>query len=240
MEKKDIGILGTLSAPLLPRAIASFLRHGLEDICVILDMKDQSAKDRAIWQERTEGRLDNPSLNVYSFGDQGIPFYLVSSHNDNCCEELIKNLSIKTLVNSGTPRKLSSEIISAPTTGVINVHPGVLPKYRGATCVEWSIFNDDPVGNTAHFMEEGYDSGPIIEVETYKYPKGSTYVDIRVDLYLKAVDLMARSTKRALTEGLFPSRLPAQEDGVLHKPIDDSSMKKALERLRTATYSGLY
>ena len=38
------------------------------------------------------------------------------------------------------------KIIDSLKYGILNVHPGILPKYKGRTCVEWSIFNDDKVG----------------------------------------------------------------------------------------------
>ena len=59
---------------------------------------------------------------------------------------------IDLLVNAGTPRILKSNLLKAPSIGVINCHPGILPDFRGCTCVEWAIYLDQPIGNTVHLI----------------------------------------------------------------------------------------
>ena len=75
--------------------------------------------------------------------------------------------------------------------GIINVHPGILPYYRGCTCLEWSIFNKDPIGLTAHFMNDKYDSGPILRSKFLKFKKKEVknYRDIRIKIYLEQINL---------------------------------------------------
>ena len=46
--------------------------------------------------------------------------------------------------------------------GILNSHPSLLPKYRGRTPVEWAILNDDEVGITVFFIDEGIDTGKRI------------------------------------------------------------------------------
>jgi methionyl-tRNA formyltransferase len=55
-------------------------------------------------------------------------------------------------------------VIAIPPFGVVNVHPSLLPKYRGATPTVWAILNGEKeTGVTAHFIEnEGIDRGRII------------------------------------------------------------------------------
>ena len=42
---------------------------------------------------------------------------------------------------------------------------GILPEYRGMDCFAWAILNNDydKIGLTTHFIDEGIDTGPIIE-----------------------------------------------------------------------------
>lgn len=47
--------------------------------------------------------------------------------------------------------------------GVVNVHPGYLPYNRGRNAQVWGIIDGTPVGATLHYMDEGVDTGPIIE-----------------------------------------------------------------------------
>lgn len=54
------------------------------------------------------------------------------------------------------------DIISLFRLGILNSHIGILPEYRGRSVMEWSIFNGDPIGITAFFIDEGVDTGKDI------------------------------------------------------------------------------
>lgn len=65
---------------------------------------------------------------------------------------------------------IPKEILDIPKKGVLNVHPSLLPKYRGATPIESVILNDDKeTGVTIMLMDEKMDHGAIIAVEKYTF-----------------------------------------------------------------------
>ena len=58
---------------------------------------------------------------------------------------------------------LPKEILEIPKHGCLNIHPSLLPKYRGATPVQSAILNGDrETGVTIMLMDEGIDTGPIL------------------------------------------------------------------------------
>ena len=58
---------------------------------------------------------------------------------------------------------LSSEILEMPKLGCINVHGSLLPQYRGAAPIQWSIVNGDRLtGITTMLMDEGMDTGDML------------------------------------------------------------------------------
>jgi methionyl-tRNA formyltransferase len=60
-------------------------------------------------------------------------------------------------------RILPDEFLTTPTRGCINVHFSLLPKYRGASPVNWAIVNgDEETGVTTMFVEPTLDTGPIL------------------------------------------------------------------------------
>lgn len=64
------------------------------------------------------------------------------------------------------PRKITEPLLSTPTKGFINYHPGLLPKYKGPTELDNAITNKEVNwGVTVHFMDENYDTGPIIQIK---------------------------------------------------------------------------
>lgn len=58
---------------------------------------------------------------------------------------------------------LKPEILGVPRLGMINIHASLLPSYRGAAPIQWSILGGDPgTGVSIMQMEAGLDSGPVL------------------------------------------------------------------------------
>ena len=60
-------------------------------------------------------------------------------------------------------RILPKEILEIPKYGCVNVHPSLLPKYRGSAPIQWAILNGDKTtGVSTMYLDEEMDSGDII------------------------------------------------------------------------------
>lgn len=95
----------------------------------------------------------------------GIPLYENFKPKKKEAYNLVKTLSPDLIVVSGFNRIIPEDIIAIPKYGVINVHPSLLPKYRGATPTTWVLMNgEEYTGVTIHFIEDGknIDGGRII------------------------------------------------------------------------------
>lgn len=58
---------------------------------------------------------------------------------------------------------LPREYLSLPPLGAVNVHPSLLPKYRGAAPIQRALMKgEEETGVTTFLMDEGVDSGPIL------------------------------------------------------------------------------
>jgi methionyl-tRNA formyltransferase len=67
------------------------------------------------------------------------------------------------LVIYGFNWTLPRAVFEIPRFGAINIHPSLLPAYRGPAPVLWAIRNGDPdIGVTVHRIDEGIDTGPIL------------------------------------------------------------------------------
>lgn len=97
--------------------------------------------------------------------DNGLALYEGLILKDKETYKLIKNLSPELIVVSTFRQIIPQDIISIPRFGVINVHPSLLPKYRGPTPIRWVLLNrEKETGITIHFIEdERVDAGRIIE-----------------------------------------------------------------------------
>jgi methionyl-tRNA formyltransferase len=85
---------------------------------------------------------------------------------------------------------LMPAMIATPRIGFVNVHPGRLPSYRGNSCPEWAIFHGDPVVTTAHFIDEGIDTGPVICERALAIREGWKYEDMRAHLYAHCAEVL--------------------------------------------------
>lgn len=229
-----IGLLSCLNAGFLGYIIKEFLESNLTVDAVILDSQNMSRKDSEIHKQRTNGRL--PPIPLCEFSNNQIPFYFVENHNSDGCVSLVKNLNLDILINTGTPRILKSKILNAPSIGVVNCHPGLLPKFRGCTCVEWAVYLDEEVGNTVHFMNEKIDEGPIIVQEALHFKKNDNYVDVRVKVYQHGIRLLAQGITQIVNEGIRPETLPKQEEGSYFQVIDDDKMTEVIDKLNENRY----
>ena len=77
--------------------------------------------------------------------------------------DYIKSLDVDVAVVSSFNYKIPKELLEATKAGFINIHPSLLPKYRGGNPYSTVIMNGEKeTGVTLHFMDEGFDTGDII------------------------------------------------------------------------------
>ena len=234
-DKLTISLLSNLNNPLSGHIIRSILAYGVPIDSILLDAKPVSDEYlEKVWAQRTNKQWEFVSF--HEFAREKIPFFFVENHSSESAINLVKERGINLLVNAGTPRILRSGIIQAPSYGVLNCHPSILPDYRGCSAVEWAILNDDKVGNTIHFMTEEIDEGPIAAQETISFLRSDNYHDIRIKVYQHGVDMMAKQIRYFVEMGVDFSLFETPSNGKYYKPIDDESLSKVITKLEKGKY----
>ncbi|MHB8963340.1 MAG: methionyl-tRNA formyltransferase [Saccharofermentanales bacterium] len=95
----------------------------------------------------------------------GIPVLQPSSLSDIAFADQLKALQPDLIVTAAFGRILPPAILEIPRY-CFNIHASLLPKYRGAAPIQWSIFNGDATtGITVMLMDEGMDTGDILYSE---------------------------------------------------------------------------
>ena len=80
--------------------------------------------------------------------------------------EKIKTLAPDLLIVAAYGQIMPKTIIEIPRFGCLNIHPSLLPKYRGASPVQFAILNGErETGVTIMLMDEKMDHGPILAQE---------------------------------------------------------------------------
>jgi len=75
----------------------------------------------------------------------------------------LRRLNVDLVVSLNTPQKLKRPLLTLPTHGCINVHFGMLPRYRGILPIFYALMNgESSFGVTVHVMDEKLDNGDIV------------------------------------------------------------------------------
>ena len=90
--------------------------------------------------------------------------------------KLILKYDVKLLVLAGYMRLLSKKFVnSLPSKFIVNIHPSLLPKYKGMNAIQQAIDDcAEYTGVTVHYVDEGMDSGFIIKQDSIKINENDT------------------------------------------------------------------
>ena len=111
--------------------------------------------------------IDSYSIDYSSFKNK-------SEFEQKLLKEL-KNKNIELICLAGFMRILSSDFIKSFTGPILNIHPSLLPKYKGLNTHQKALDNNDKIaGCTVHFVSEELDSGEIILQKSLDISKNDT------------------------------------------------------------------
>jgi len=150
-----------------------------------------------------------------------IPYRSVTNLSDQNLKSLIINLKSPVAVLADFGLIIPKEILNVFPKGIINIHPSLLPKYRGPTPVQTAILTGDKItGVTIIKLDDKIDHGPLLRQEKEKILDTDT-ADI---LYKRLFEKGANLLPKILTEYLNGSlKLQTQN----HK---EATFTKALTR----------
>lgn len=124
--------------------------------------------------------------------------------------ENIKNLKPDLIVVIAYGKIIPQAILDIPMQGCINVHASLLPKYRGAACLNAPILNGDTeTGVTIMKMEAGLDTGPILRQAKIKLSGAETLEDVHDQLSELGAEILIPTLTDFIGGGIKPQ---AQDD----------------------------
>ena len=134
----------------------------------------------------------------------GIPVFQPEKMRDGTALQILRELQPDILVVVAYGRILPDDLLAVPPMGAINVHGSLLPKYRGASPVQWAVLNGDKEsGVTTMYLAHDMDAGDVIY--TARTPVGE--YETAGELYERLADLGAEllvKTLRDLEAGIAP------------------------------------
>lgn len=140
------------------------------------------------------GKLEYPPVKKLAL-EHNIPVFQFEKIRRDGVDELTK-LNADIFVTCAYGQILSQEVLDIAPHGVINVHGSLLPKYRGASPIQWAIINGETVtGITILQTQIGMDDGPTILKKEVPILKGET----AGELFNRLAPLGAQCLIEALT-----------------------------------------
>ena len=94
---------------------------------------------------------------------------------------------------------LTADMLAVPRVGFLNIHPGRLPGYRGNMCPERAVLNGDAVFATAHLIDEGIDTGPVVAEREYAFRHMQGYAAFRAGIYAHCAAVLVEAIGRLRT-----------------------------------------
>ena len=124
--------------------------------------------------ERASDKLfqsKNPGIVEFS-QQHGIPI-IYSRQKNICLETTLSEQPSDIFLLACYPQLLPQRVACMPTIDCINIHPSILPRYRGSNPIFWQLRNGETeTGVTLHQVTAEIDGGGILSTQILTYPDG--------------------------------------------------------------------
>lgn len=197
--------------------LKALVEAGLEPQAVIVSSKSPSLCNKwtrpfelalyklSCWFYRCKPLRTLQSEELYA-RSKGIDVIKFTSLKGKNALTAIQNWNLDLLVVAGGwHERIPLNVLQAPSEGAINVHPSLLPEFRGTSITRWQIFEDVKVsGVTIHRMDENFDSGEHIAQTTIPVSANITPQELFQELSESGSDLLVK-VMRSLRNGKRPT-----------------------------------
>jgi folate-dependent phosphoribosylglycinamide formyltransferase PurN len=225
-KNKDIEIVGIIEArnsrtKYAKRIIAiAGILVSLEFLAFFLTLKIFSKLKRIFWKKRRLLEADEIAAKYK------IPYFETKNINHKDSIKILKKLKPDLIISNYFEQILKRKVLDIPIKGTINIHPGLLPMYRGTFAYFWKLVNKEKkAGITIHFMTKTLDKGKILAQKSFKITKADTVVDV-IGKGAKLGTKMLNRTLRNLKENKIPRIKPRKLKSGYYSFPDKKAVKR--------------
>lgn len=152
----------------------------------------------------------------------GLKVYQPEKLKDPQAVETIRALNPQLIVTAAFGQLVPRAVLEIPPLGCLNLHPSLLPKYRGAIPVEAALMAGETVtGSSIFYMDKGWDSGDILLREETPILPEETGGELRSRLAVSGAELLKKALE--LIRSGNPPRTPQDHEQATY----EHSLKKA-------------
>ena len=159
----------------------------------------------------------------------GISILKTSNINNIKIVKLLKKLEPDVIISAFFNQILNEEILKIPTLASLNIHPALLPNYRGVSPVFWCLVNgEEQTGVTIHLISKKIDAGEIINQDIVKIEP----TDTEHSLYKKCTNHILPLLFQTIDQ-LKNGGLRQEEAKHIHSSYFSLPSKLAVKKFRT-------
>ncbi len=173
------------------------------------------------------GRILTPSPVKRVASAHGLPVLQPASLKVPAEVAQLEELEPDAIVVAAYGQLLPQQVLDIPPFGCLNVHPSLLPRYRGASPITAAIISgDEETGITIMLLDAGLDSGPILAQRAIPIEPEDTTESLGGKLARLGAELLAQTLPRWFERSLTPepqaeasatyTRLVAKEEGEIN------------------------
>ncbi|MHB8433619.1 MAG: methionyl-tRNA formyltransferase [Candidatus Tyrphobacter sp.] len=154
--------------------------------------------------------------------ERALPVYEPASLRAFASE--ISSLAFDAFVVASYGKILPRDLLEMPALGSLNVHPSLLPRYRGATPIQAALLaGDAEAGVTIMLMDEGMDTGDVVAQERLTIAADEDFSTLHDRLAELGAQTLGRALERGEREGFFCHR-PQMGEASVTRPISKADL----------------
>lgn len=168
--------------------------------------------------------------------EHNIPVYQpVKLRNDKETIDKLKAIEPDFIIVVAFGQILSKEVLDIPKYGCINLHASLLPKFRGAAPINWSIINGEKFsGNTTMLMDVGLDTGDMLLKNQVEITEDLTAGELHDKLMISGSDLLVDTIKGVVAGTIKPVKQIDEEScyaSMLNKDLAEINWSKSSKEI---------
>ena len=149
--------------------------------------------------------------------EHGLPVYQPTKMRDGTVAAQLRELAPDLIAVVAHGRILPKEILEIPPYGCINVHGSLLPKYRGAGPIQWSVINGETeTGVTTFLLNHEIDKGAILAQERVAIAPEDNVGTLYERLMLLGAELVTATVDRIAAGDCTPAEQMHFDESRLH------------------------
>jgi len=139
--------------------------------------------------------------------NNNIPVFQPDSLKNGAGVKILEELKPDVVIVVAYGKILPKDFLEFAKHGCINIHGSILPEYRGAAPIQWSVLDGKEfAGVTSMQMNEGLDTGDILLVEKTKIEENETSGDLYERLTVLGADVLLKTLEAIKTNSLNPQK----------------------------------